>query len=227
MSGSATSPRQPEPVSRRIRTLALVQLGVVVVIGALTVYLTVEITSLARQRVQLRTSLDREAAAVEAARIERATLAREAKDLQAQKATLQLQIEGLQERNLALRADLTTSEAAVGLLEKAAPDATRRAFAQAEATPRVYIQVATPANEAVANRLRPRLVHAGYLVPRVERVAAVPRQAQVRYFRPADRDDAERLLGIVKGALPEASLVLFGEGRKAGTMRPRHLEIWF
>jgi hypothetical protein len=227
MSAPASAERPPDPVSRRIRTLALVQLGVVAAIGASTLFLTAQITSLARQRADLRATLERESTALEAAKGERARVEREARALQAQKEQLQQQVEALQDRNLALRADLTTSEAAVSLLERAAPEATRRAFSQAAATPRVYMQVATPENEAVANRLRPVLSRAGYLVPRVERVPAVPRRPQVRYFSPGDENDASRLLALVKGALPEATLVLFGEGRKAGAMRPHHFEIWF
>jgi hypothetical protein len=206
---------------------ALTQVAVIVIIGALTLYLSAQIAALSRQRADLRRTLTRESEQLTQVRAEHDTLEGQKQALEKQKATLEKQIQALQDRNLALRADLTTSEAAVNILQSTQPTATRRAFAVAEETPRVYIQVATVADERVANGLREGLENAGFLVPRVERVAAVPRRAEVRYFRPADEQSARRLLDVVRQRLPDAQLVLFANGDKAALMRPHHLELWF
>jgi hypothetical protein len=217
----------PDQTARRIRLAALVQVAVIVVIGALTVYLSAQIADLSRQRVKLRRQLTDESTQLTSLQAQHDRLAKELDELATQKETLQKQIQALQDRNLALRADLTTNEAAVNILQATQPAATKRAFAVAEETPRVYIQVATVDNERIANGLRRSLEGAGFLVPRVERVPAVPRSAEVRYFRPVDQPDARRLWEIVKRTLPDVKLVLFDEGRKASVMRPHHMELWF
>jgi hypothetical protein len=217
----------PDQTARRIRIAALMQVAVIVIIGALTVYLSAQIARLSRQRVELRRTLTSESAQLTSVREEHDRLVKEREALVEQKAKLQSQIQALQDRNLALRADLTTSQAAVNILEATQPTATKRAFAVAEETPRVYIQVATVENERIANGMRKGIQDAGFLVPKVERVAAVPRAAEVRYFRPADEQAARRLLAVVRRTLPDAKLVLFAEGTKADVMRAHHMELWF
>lgn len=196
------------------------QIVVIVVIGVITLYLATEITRLTNARTALGRKLSDESAQLE-------TLRRESAELEQQKAVLESQVEGLQDRNVALRADLTTQEATIGILGKLAPAATKQALSVAETTPRVYIQVSTPENEAVANTLRPRLEQAGFLIPRIERVAAVPRRPQVRYFRAEDQASAQRVGALIRSQLPDVEVVSFEDVGRRSRTQLRHLELWF
>jgi len=212
-------PRQ-DAVASRIRTVAIFQIGLIVVIGVLTAVLTVQITRLERQRAAAKAELEETSSRVE-------TLRAETSALEHQKATLDTQIKALSDRNLALRADLVVNDATLDILQKRDPALTARALATAVLEPRLYIQVATPENEALANRLRPRLVQAGFLVPRVERLPAIPRKPQVRYFRTEDEAYARKVASLIAGDLPEVQVASFIDAPASARMRPHHLELWF
>lgn len=215
----AVIPRQ-DPTAGRIRTVAIFQIGLIAVIGVLTAVLTVQITRLERQRAVAKAELEQTATRVEMLRAEASALER-------QKATLDTQVKALADRNLALRADLVVNDATLDILHKTDPALTARAMAKAELDPRLYIQVATPENEALANRLRPRLVQAGFLVPRVERLPSIPRTPQVRYFRAEDEAYARTVVSLVAGALPGVEIASFIDAPASARMRPHHLELWF
>ena len=100
-------------------------------------------------------------------------------------------------------------------------------MATAELQPRLYIQVATPENEALANRLRPRLVQAGFLVPRVERL---PRCRASHRCGTSDAEDeayARKVASLIAGDLPAVQVASFIDAPASARMRPHHLELWF
>ena len=209
-----------DPVASRIRTVAIFQIGLIVVIGILTALLTLQITRLERQRRVAKAELEETSTRVETLRAETGALER-------QKATLDAQVKALADRNLALRADLVVNDATLDILQKKDPALTARAIATAELEPRLYIQVATPENEALANRLRPKLVQAGFLVPRVERLPSIPRTPQVRYFRAEDEAYARKVVSLIAGSLPGVEIASFIDAPASARMRPHHLELWF
>jgi cell division protein FtsB len=209
-----------DPIARRIRTVAIFQIGLIVVIGVLTAVLTVQITRLERQRAVANAELQDVSNRVR-------TLREEISALEQQKATLDAQVKALSDRNLALRADLVVNDATLEILQKRDPGLTARAIATAELRPRLYIQVATAENEALANRLRPKLEQAGFLVPRVERLPSMPRTPQVRYFHAEDEAYAQRVVNLIAGDLPGVQVASFTSAPASARMRPHHLELWF
>jgi cell division protein FtsB len=209
-----------DPVASRIRTVAIFQIGLIVVIGVLTAVLTVQITRLERQRAAANAELAEISSRVQ-------TLHAETNALEKQKATLDAQVKALADRNLALRADLVVNDATLEILQKRDPAVTARALATAVLEPRLYIQVATAENEALANRLRPRLVAAGFLVPRVERLPSAPRTPQVRYFRAEDEAYARKVVSLIAGDLAGVQAASFTDAPASARMRPHHLELWF
>jgi cell division protein FtsB len=220
---AVTAP-DPSPLSaetlKRIRRIAGFQIAAMVVIGVLTAFLAVQITQLSKQRADLRDDLSAESKRLE-------TLQAETGELTRKRAELEESIKTLQDRNLSLRADLTRQDATVGILERLDPAATNRAVSLADKTPRLYIQVATPDNEKLAQTLRSRLERAGFLVPRVERLPTTSKSLQVRYFRTEDAADAQKIVDLIRAELPGVAAVSFAAANPNSRMRPRHLELWF
>src|SRR3954471_18691285 len=121
-----------DPVASRIRTVAIFQIGLIVVIGVLTAVLTLQITRLERQRAAANAELADISSRVQA-------LHAETNALEKQKATLDAQVKALADRNLALRADLVVNDATLEILQKRDPTVTARALATAVLEPRLYI----------------------------------------------------------------------------------------
>ena len=97
-------------------------------------------------------------------------------------------------------------------------------------SPRIYIHVTTSENETRARAVARQLQQAGFIVPSIQRVAAVPSTPQLRYFRPADVKDAERAITVIRQQIPSLKAVEFENQdltRKTSAIRPRHLELWF
>ncbi len=62
----------------------------------------------------------------------------------------------------------------------------------------VYLQYADPDQRRAVEALRPHLRKAGWSAPRPERVQSAPNNAQIRYFREADGNDARSLSALFK-----------------------------
>jgi hypothetical protein len=136
-------------------------------------------------------------------------------------------VKALSERNLELRADLTVTESAVDILKREDPRRTALAVAKAEDEPRLYIQVATADDMRVARQLQQQLRQAGFNVPRVEQIPPRVKNPQVRYFRPADKDLADRAVAIAARQVPGVRAIYFDQHDIVARMRPKHLELWF
>ena len=76
-------------------------------------------------------------------------------------------------------------------------------------SPRIYIHVTTSENETRARAVARQLQQAGFIVPSIQRVAAVPSTPQLRYFRPADVKDAERAITVIRQQIPSLKAVEF------------------
>jgi cell division protein FtsB len=164
---------------------------------------------------------------------ERATVAAEVEQLKSQATSVSREIQNLEDGNrkleeqrVQLRAEVDVLNQTLSNLKESVPKQAYAAERNAQLRPRVYIQVVSDDNARVAEDLSKRLRQAGYLVPRTERVRAVPRQAQVRYFDRADAELANEVLKIVQSFRPDGTAVLL-TGYDSTKMRERHIEVWF
>jgi chromosome segregation ATPase len=142
---------------------------------------------------------------------------------------LQKELAELEERRVQLQAEISVLNGTLGYIRKASPKTAEDAESRAQtvARARVYIQVESDQNARVADELSRQLQQAGFVVPRIERVKAVPRQPQIRYFSSESKAEAERVLAIVRRQLPNASVVLFTPYDTPAGTRGNHLELWF
>ena len=109
-----------------------------------------------------------------------------------------------------------------------APGIEAKTTAQARLKPRVYIQVGTPESERRAPALTKILRDAGFVVPDdIEHVKALPRQPEMRYFRPDDADEAKRAAGALSKELPNIRVAPIAGYETSKRIRPGHLELWF
>jgi hypothetical protein len=104
-------------------------------------------------------------------------------------------------------------------------DRVKRTVAGVSRLPRVYVQVGSEDAREAARGVAARLEAAGYAVPGVERVDAVPSTSELRYFDPAQesgaRDIATRL--AASGVVVQTKLV---SGYAQGGIAPQ-FELWF
>jgi hypothetical protein len=73
--------------------------------------------------------------------------------------------------------------------------------AQKKITPRVYLHIASESQRPAAQAIQQALIKVGYLVPGIQNVAGkgyIPDTLQVRYFAPASKAEAEKILGLIK-----------------------------
>ena len=97
---------------------------------------------------------------------------------------------------------------------------------------RVYIQIANEEQRSIAKNLQASLRAENFLAPGVENVggkARTPNEIEVRYYRDEEKEEAVRLINLLKkidldAAVKSTPQKIPGTGR--GT-RPRHYEIWF
>lgn len=208
-------PTQPPPPSsrRRVKIAALVLVVMMAVAG-------VGLLRVGNRAVELDQRVDTLSSREKELTNEIARLAEERK-------TLESDLAELEERRVQLQAEISVLNTTLGYVRKANPQATAVAESRAELISRVYIQVGSDTSVRRGEALATRLREAGFVVPRIERVRAVPRQPQVRYFSANDKAHAERVLALVKGELPGASIVLFTPADTPTKMRSSHIELWF
>ena len=206
---------QPSPGSSRRRVqraaLALVLMMAIAAIG---------LVALGTRAVTLNTTVDRLTTRQE-------DLTAEIRRMENDRKTLEGELAALEERRVQLQAEIAVLNTTLGYVRKANPQATAAAETRAELIPRVYIQVASAENAKQAEALAGRLRQAGFVVPRIERVRAVPRQPQIRYFSADAKAQAERVLALVTRELPNATVVFFSPSDTPRASRPGHIELWF
>jgi hypothetical protein len=92
----------------------------------------------------------------------------------------------------------------------------------------VFIQIPDEDRRVEGNDLQRALAGTGYSAPGVERVKVAPRQPEVRFYREAQRGDAQKLAGQIQQLLklpaPPAVRLLGGD-RKG--LPARVMEFWF
>jgi septal ring factor EnvC (AmiA/AmiB activator) len=212
-SSPAITPRSPQS-KRRIQLAALALFAMMAIaalglfmLGGRAVQLNQRVEGLSRQQEELSEEL-----------------ARLTKD----KKTLETELAALEERRVQLQAEISVLNTTLGYVRKANPQATATAETRAEQITRVYIQVATDQSAQLAEAVARQLREAGFTVPRIERVRAVPRQPQIRYFNDDTKAAAERVLAVVKRLLPNTTLVLFTPyDTPTSNTRRNHIELWF
>jgi hypothetical protein len=94
--------------------------------------------------------------------------------------------------------------------------------------PRVYVQVRSDSEaDRAKHTLTPILQQEGFIVPKPEVLATGPAATEVRYFRPEEREGAERLIAALRKigiSDVQAKYVLGYEDSKR--IRPGHYEVW-
>lgn len=94
--------------------------------------------------------------------------------------------------------------------------------------PRVYIQIASESQRAVAERLESHLNKNNFLAPGIENVskkANCPDSTEVRYFQQDEKDEATRLVRLIQSITTCKKTPQLITPR--GNSRPRHYEVWF
>ena len=97
---------------------------------------------------------------------------------------------------------------------------------------RVYVHISNDRQKQLAKQLEVRLRAENFITPGIENVAgkaSIPNEAEVRYYRTEEKEEAIKIVAILKtiGAgfkVKDTPQRIPGTGR--GT-RPRHYEIWF
>ncbi len=198
---------------RRVRRRALVLTLIPMLLALGLIWLTGRQVNVARAELTvIRDSvglLEAEAAT----RLEAVEAARRMNDsLEAQAARLQTWV-----RN-------RSPEAVTRITEQAAQD-----LAAEPVQARVYLHIVDESQRAAARGVQRTLEEAGFVVPGIERVAAGPSPSEVRYFRSAEREDAERIQQVVLSSSP-TRLAIRDLSARYGTssaIRPRTYEVWF
>jgi cytoskeletal protein RodZ len=94
--------------------------------------------------------------------------------------------------------------------------------------PRAYIQVRSQSDaERAKQTLIPQLRKAGFTVPAPEVLATGPSLTEVRYFRPQEKDGAERIVSTLREAgIPNAQVKYVGGYENSQRIRQNHFEVW-
>ncbi len=119
---------------------------------------------------------------------------------------------------------------AVNLLaqERTALDARIQSAIRAE-QPLLYIQIGSEDQRSAANAIQQTGRARGFIVPGIENVknkAKIPQQAEVRYFRPHDRESAEQASEILKLESPSTPVRVVRVDSLASTVSRNLVEIW-
>lgn len=95
-------------------------------------------------------------------------------------------------------------------------------------TPRVYVQVRSQREAERARRtLSPMLERAGFVVPSPEILPTGPSSTEVRYFRPQEREGAEKIVRLLRQAgIPNAQVKYVAGYEASKRIRQNHYELW-
>ena len=94
---------------------------------------------------------------------------------------------------------------------------------------RAYIQISSNVQRPLAKQLEQLLNDAGFITPGIENVegkADIPAIMEVRYYNELEKEEAQRLISILKQNRP-AWQIKDSPVKVSGDARPRHYEIWF
>ncbi len=95
--------------------------------------------------------------------------------------------------------------------------------------PRVYMQIVNERDRDYAKQIAAPLTVAGFLFLGIEYVpnAAWYKTSEVRYFREADKTEAQTILGVLQDAGDKSAHLQYISGYENSTkIRPNHFEIW-
>lgn len=98
----------------------------------------------------------------------------------------------------------------------------------AKLLPRAYLQIVDKDDRDWANTMRSRLEEAGIIVPGVELVteAANLKSTEVRYYKEAEKEGADKIVAILKVAGVDAHAKNIHQENNR-RVRPNHFEVWF
>lgn len=184
------------------------------------VVLAVIVASLGWKIAQKRTELaalevqQREAGA----RVEAAT---------AQVEALEKRVAELRQREQALNSVL--SQLPKAQLESVVGTSVDGKAAPAQWLPRAYLHIVDPEDRAWANGVAAKLRAQGWIVPGIELVPAARglRRTDVRYYRKADRDAAQRIVERLDAMGIPAVLNYLEQYENSDRVKPNNYEIWF
>ncbi|HEY7556365.1 MAG TPA: hypothetical protein VIH18_16305 [Candidatus Binatia bacterium] len=110
----------------------------------------------------------------------------------------------------------------------APPVQSAQSAAPAPLTPRTYVQVRSQLEAERANQyLIPQLRKAGFTVPAPEVLATGPSLTEVRYFRPLEKEGAERIVSTLREAgIPNAQVKFVRGYENSQRIRQNHFEVW-
>jgi len=94
------------------------------------------------------------------------------------------------------------------------------------ATPRIYLHIREEGQRPAAQRVATAL-SGSVSVPGVERLDFGPSNSELRYFRRAEREEAEELARLVRLAGPPVNVVYVAGHEADGRLRARTYELWF
>ena len=128
-------------------------------------------------------------------------------------------------------------EAASGALDAMARDRLADRIAQLERelspkpvapssiAPRVYVHISYEEQRALASRIADALKAANVLVPGIE-LRKGPPIAEFRYFRTAEREEAERVASTIAALAPGVVTRYVPGYEQSSGIRPNHFELW-
>ena len=219
----------PHSTARLTTVLTRIQLLMIVGSVAAVGFLVWQVGPLLKQRDELKGEIKTATAQLGAVKTE-------LQALESQRKTLQDDIAKLKSDNRMLETDRNVLSKS--LLDSGGGGRTQAIVEAAvsgirdpeQISPRIYVHVTTTENEKRAREVARELQQAGFIVPSIQRVTAVPSTPQLRYFRPADLKDAQRAISAIGERITGIKAVEFRDPdltRKPTAMRPRHLELWF
>ena len=92
--------------------------------------------------------------------------------------------------------------------------------------PRIYDHIADNKDLRGALALQGELKNKGFVFPGKPAVRRGPGITQVRYFREAERDEAEQIAEVLR-AYGRSELLYISGYEDSPKIRPRHFEIWY
>jgi len=93
---------------------------------------------------------------------------------------------------------------------------------------RIYLQIQDEQQRSAAELVSKALASDGFIVPGIELVKTGPKSTEVRFFRKADADGAEKIAGILRESRVPSVIVKYVPGfENSARVRPQQYEIWF
>lgn len=93
-------------------------------------------------------------------------------------------------------------------------------------SPRVYVHIAKEEQREAANGIADALKATAVAVPGVELKGMGPKVTELRYFKQAERDEAEHIAATIRTLRPDAVARYVGGYENSNDIRPRHFELW-